>query len=375
MTASSLSSSATPSPATPSPVSERLHSTFDPERLNALGDDELDALPFGVIALDSDGRIVRYNMAEARFARLDRAQVVGRGFFGEIARCTNTPEFEGRFDTLKTATKAANVRFEYVFTFRFGAQKVDVDMGTVLTRPASATSPRVYICINRRKFMPRQKDVPPSIEAPLIGELEPDAAEVGVVRDSQGRRRIEVDMTMLSALVGTVGRREKLGAAAMLRDWGTAWGRLTVVDLETEALERLGKSLGELPMVAAMEIVAGHIHRQKLGRLSFDYELASRGAFALRIERSAFAEGSAGPACAVLEGLFGAILSHLASRSIVVRESSCRAGTAGTAGVDCVLVAVSASRLGAVERAVRGTAKTPRAVVDAISEEASREGR
>lgn len=76
--------------ATPTPVSERLYATFDPDRLNALGDEELDALPFGVISLDVEGRIARYNMADARFARLDRGQVVGRSFFGEVARCTDT---------------------------------------------------------------------------------------------------------------------------------------------------------------------------------------------------------------------------------------------------------------------------------------------
>lgn len=345
------------------PVSERLHSTFDPDRLHALGDEELDALPFGVIALDEAGRIARYNMAEARFARLDRAQVVGRSFFGEVARCTDNPEFHGRFDALLANAKPAAVRFEYVFAFRFGAQKVDVDMGTVsggATSPSSSkaasSSPRVYLCINRRKFLPRQKEVPPSLEAPLIGELEPNAEEAGVTRDARGRRRIEVDVTMLAALLGTIARREKLGASAMLRDWGATWGRLMVADLETEAVERLGSSLGELPMITAMEIVAGQFHRQRLGRLAFDYTEAARGAIAVRVERSVFAEVSAGSACGVLEGLFGEIFTHLASRAIVVRESSC-ARSGGRAGAhsrtECLLVAVSASRAAAIERGVK----------------------
>lgn len=347
------------------PVSERLHSTFDPDRLHALGDEELDALPFGVIALDDAGRIARYNMAEARFARLDRAQVVGRSFFGEVARCTDKPEFHGRFDALLAGAKPATVRFEYVFAFRFGAQKVDVDMGMVSDGAASpssskaassSSSPRVYLCINRRRFLPRQKEVPPSLEAPLIGELEPDAEAAGVTRDARGRRRIEVDVTMLGALLGTIARREKLGASAMLRDWGAAWGRLMVADLETEALERLGSPLGDLPMIKAMEIVAGQFHRQRLGRLAFDYAEAARGAIAVRVERSVFAEVSAGSACGVLEGLFGEIFTHLASRAIVVRESSCARSSGGAGShsrTECLLVAVSASRAAAVERGVQ----------------------
>lgn len=352
-------------------VSDDLYATFDPRRLNALTDEELDALPFGVIALDSEGRIARYNMAEARFARLDRAQVVGRSFFGEIARCTATPEFQGRFDAITRDDAASSLRFEYVFAFRFGAQKVDIDMGTVAGAPSTDGAARVYLCINRRKFLPRQKDVPESIEAPLIGELEPDAEATGVVRDEHARRRLEVDVTMLSALIATLARRDRLGASETLRDWGATWGRLAVADLETEALERTGNALSQLSMVAAMEFVARYFQRQKLGRLSFDYEQASRGAIAVRVERSAFAEGSAGPGCAAIEGLLGAVLSHLASRAIVARESCCRANGAD----DCLMVAVSASRAAAVERAVRAPSTTPREIVDVLTDEARREAR
>ncbi len=184
-------------------------------------DEELDAPPFGVIALDGEGRIARYNMAEARFARLDRGQVLGRSFFGEVARCTDTPEFRGRFEQVNTAIKT-KLRFEWVFAFRFGAQRVDVDMGSLSKAPTAVNAPRVDLCINRRKFMPRQKDVPEAIEAPLIAELEPDVEAAGVVRDAQARRRIEVDLTMLEALFGTLTRRDKLGASTLLREWGTA---------------------------------------------------------------------------------------------------------------------------------------------------------
>lgn len=350
------------------PVSERLHSTFDPDRLHALCDDELDALPFGVIALDEKGAIRRYNMAEARFARLDRAQVVGRTFFGEVARCTDTPEFRGRFDALLAASAPATVRFEYVFAFRFGAQKVDVDMGTVAGPGSSA---RVYLCINRRKFLPRQKEVPASLEAPLIGELEPNAKEAGVMRDARGRRRIDIDVAMLSALVGTIARREKLGASAMLREWGASWGRLMVADLETEAQERLrAASLGDLPMVSAMELVAEEFQRQRLGRLMFDYSEAARGAISVRVERSVFAEVPAGAACAVVEGLFGEIFTHLASRAIVVRESFCasRPTTHRHGREECLLLAVSASRAAAIERGVKPDVLTASAFLGLLDE-------
>jgi predicted hydrocarbon binding protein len=124
-------------------------------------------------------------------------------------------------------------------------------------------------------------------------------------------------------------------------------------------------------MLGAMEIVARYVHRQKLGRLTFDYEEAARGAIALRVERSVFAEVASGPGCAALEGLFGAVLSHLASRGIVVRESACIAD----GSEQCLFVAASASRAAAVERAVRAPSKTPRAIVDALAEEVRRDAR
>lgn len=64
--------------------------------LDGYDDAQLDDLRFGVICLDAQGTILRYNLAEARLARLDRSKVVGRDFFRRIAPCTATPEFEGR---------------------------------------------------------------------------------------------------------------------------------------------------------------------------------------------------------------------------------------------------------------------------------------
>ena len=57
----------------------------DALRVPEMSDAELDALPFGVICLDKTGTVIRYNVAEARLARLDRSQVVGKNFFRTIA--------------------------------------------------------------------------------------------------------------------------------------------------------------------------------------------------------------------------------------------------------------------------------------------------
>ena len=83
-------------------------------------------MPFGVICLDAAGTIVRYNLAEARLARLDRAEVLGRHFFLEVAPCTNVPAFEGRVRAFQGSHEGRLAEaFSFLFDFQFGAQEVD----------------------------------------------------------------------------------------------------------------------------------------------------------------------------------------------------------------------------------------------------------
>jgi photoactive yellow protein len=90
---------------------------------------DLDALPVGVIQLDRDGRILRYNAAESRFSGLTADQVIGRDFFREIAPCTRHPDFYGRF---REGVEAGhlNALFEYVFEFQHRRMKVWIQMKT-----------------------------------------------------------------------------------------------------------------------------------------------------------------------------------------------------------------------------------------------------
>ena len=81
---------------------------------DALSASELDALPYGMIQLDSSGVIVRYSSAETRLSGLTADQCVGRSFFDEIAPCTHVQEFYGRF-----RRGVAAQQLDAVFTFRF----------------------------------------------------------------------------------------------------------------------------------------------------------------------------------------------------------------------------------------------------------------
>ena len=81
---------------------------------DALSAEELDALPYGMIQLDSRGTILRYSSAETRLSGLTAAECVGRSFFDEIAPCTHVQAFYGRFVQGVQARQ-----LDAVFTFRF----------------------------------------------------------------------------------------------------------------------------------------------------------------------------------------------------------------------------------------------------------------
>jgi photoactive yellow protein len=87
--------------------------------IDRLSPGEVEALPFGAIRLDSEGKILSYNAAEAKLADRDPKKVVGKNFFTEVAPCTNVQEFAGRFHE-GFAAKDLNAVFPYRFLFPTG---------------------------------------------------------------------------------------------------------------------------------------------------------------------------------------------------------------------------------------------------------------
>lgn len=125
---------------------------FSSTEVDEMTDTELDALPFGVVGLDAEGTILRYNLYESRLARLDRNQVLGREFFGEVAPCTAVESFGGRFWRMVQKGEAATIeRFDFVFDFRFGAQQVAVE---IVPLPSVG---RYYLLINRAAIGPARR--------------------------------------------------------------------------------------------------------------------------------------------------------------------------------------------------------------------------
>ena len=102
-------------------------------------------LPFGIVKLDLEGTILEYNMAEGELTGVDPKWAVGKNFFDDVAMCTKTQAFYGRF--VEGVKKGfLNVVFEYVFDHQQHATKVKIHM---FTMPDSSGKKTVMLLVKR----------------------------------------------------------------------------------------------------------------------------------------------------------------------------------------------------------------------------------
>lgn len=99
--------------------------------LAALNDKEIDTLAFGAIQVDRAGKILSYNSTESEITGRKPEDVIGKNFFGEIAPCTRTKEFQGRF--VEGVQKGElSTMFEYTFDYKMNPTRVKVHMKKAL---------------------------------------------------------------------------------------------------------------------------------------------------------------------------------------------------------------------------------------------------
>lgn len=109
--------------------------------LSQLSAQQLDALPFGAIRLDRDGKILSYNEAESQLSGREPATVVGRSFFTEVAPCTAVRDFHGQFLDL-VEHRAINRQFDFVFAF-------DPPVRVQITMLYEASGDTVWVLVDR----------------------------------------------------------------------------------------------------------------------------------------------------------------------------------------------------------------------------------
>ena len=97
--------------------------------LSALPDDGLDALPFGVVEMDLDGIVQRYNATESHYSGLARERVLGRHFFREVAPCSNNRHVAQRY---------AEATLDTTLAYTFALRMKPVPVTLRLLKPAGA---------------------------------------------------------------------------------------------------------------------------------------------------------------------------------------------------------------------------------------------
>ncbi|AMD00564.1 MULTISPECIES: photoactive yellow protein [Halomonas] len=100
--------------------------------LAKMDDKKLDSLAFGAIQLDASGKIMQYNAAEGSITGRDPKSVIGKNFFTDVAPCTQSKEFQGRFKE-GVKNNDLNTMFEYIFDYKMKPTKVKVHMKKALT--------------------------------------------------------------------------------------------------------------------------------------------------------------------------------------------------------------------------------------------------
>lgn len=108
-------------------------------RLEQLSPDDIDALPYGVIHLDRELKVVLYSKVEARQSGFGR-QPVGESFFPLTCRM-GTDDFRGR---IERAMADGDVDLEFGWSGDFNDPKRDMHI-----RVQSARDGGVWVCIER----------------------------------------------------------------------------------------------------------------------------------------------------------------------------------------------------------------------------------
>jgi photoactive yellow protein len=106
---------------------ENLIGRAEIERIQSLGENELDRLPIGAIRLDKEGKILSYNQTEADLASRKKEAVIGKNFFTDVAPCTNVQEFAGKF---REGVRQGSLHtvFPYIFDFQMDPRNVWVTL-------------------------------------------------------------------------------------------------------------------------------------------------------------------------------------------------------------------------------------------------------
>jgi photoactive yellow protein len=270
--------------------------------LSSLSAADIDALPFGFIALGHDGTVRRYNRYEADLSRRDPREVLGRNFFREVAPCTAVKDFEGRFVELVSGSGVDTATFDFEFKFGHGHQQVRIGM----TR--SPLVPEVIVTVNRLR----------DLGLPKSAVLSPDIVH-GLVRDDAGRALVLADIDFWNALEDGLSGSTPEERATLLHAIGASWGRRHAERLDALIQDSHRRTLREAELQVALEAVSGSLGLLGLGRCEVELGFRQRGLVVVFHQHDPIAMALAPRGsfeAALLAGFFAGVVGHLAGRTL-----------------------------------------------------------
>lgn len=113
------------------------------EQLDGLSDEQINHLTFGVIGMDGDALVQRYNAFESQMAGLSPQRVLGFPLFTNVAPCMNNFLVAQRFEDAQTHAHTLDATIDYVLTLRMRPTKVKLRL---LAWPAGKFR---YVLVNR----------------------------------------------------------------------------------------------------------------------------------------------------------------------------------------------------------------------------------
>jgi photoactive yellow protein len=146
--------------------------------LPRIPENEINSLPFGFVKVDLTGKILEYNMAEGEITGVDPKWAIGKNFFDEVALCTKTAVFYGRFME-GVQKRFLNTTFDYVFDHR--AQDVRVKVHMVMI--PNHLGEMVVIITVRRMDKPRTQEAALPAAPDRAAMIEAALAEMKRVAD------------------------------------------------------------------------------------------------------------------------------------------------------------------------------------------------
>ena len=94
--------------------------------LDNLDDRALDDLPFGVVALDEGGTVVRFNRTEQERSGIQRWRALGRSFFKDVAPGEKNHELAEHIGAFLAGREAGTIH--HTFERRTGADSTEIQL-------------------------------------------------------------------------------------------------------------------------------------------------------------------------------------------------------------------------------------------------------